>query len=135
MPCNPSVGGTGKGHIVFEIDALGGEMGYQADCATIQSRTLNTGKGAAVQSKRVQADRRLYSKNMKKALENQPNLCLIQGEITEVLVEKAGDERRVCGVLAMPGGEYTARAVILSTGTYLGGLTPVSYTHLRAHET
>lgn len=125
MPCNPSVGGTGKGHIVFEIDALGGEMGYQADCATIQSRTLNTGKGAAVQSKRVQADRRLYSKNMKKTLENQPNLCLIQGEITEVLVEKAGDERRVCGVLAMPGGEYTARAVILSTGTYLGGLTHV----------
>ncbi|MDD6094365.1 MAG: tRNA uridine-5-carboxymethylaminomethyl(34) synthesis enzyme MnmG [Clostridia bacterium] len=125
MPCNPSVGGTGKGHLVFEIDALGGEMGYQADCATIQSRTLNTGKGAAVRSKRVQADRRLYGANMKKALENEPCLCLIQGEVTDILIDCAANEKRVCGVYAMPGGEYYARAVILSTGTYLGGLTHV----------
>ena len=69
MPCNPSIGGTGKGHLVFEIDALGGEMGYQADRVTLQSRTLNTGKGAAVRSKRVQADRHLYSQNMKELLE------------------------------------------------------------------
>lgn len=125
LPCNPSVGGTGKGHLVFEIDALGGEMGYQADCATIQSRTLNTGKGAAVRSKRVQADRRLYSANMKNTLENTENLCLIQGEVTDILVETAGDKQTVCGVYAMPGGEYNAKAVILSTGTYLGGLTHV----------
>ena len=125
MPCNPSVGGTGKGHLVFEIDALGGEMGYQADCATIQSRTLNTGKGAAVRSKRVQADRRLYGANMKRALEKEPCLCLIQGEVTDILIDCAANEKRVCGVYAMPGGEYYARAVILSTGTYLGGLTHV----------
>ncbi len=125
MPCNPSVGGTGKGHLVFEIDALGGEMGYQADLATMQSRTLNTGKGAAVRSKRVQADRRRYSANMKKTLENEPNLCLIQGEVTDILVESTKSEKRVRGVVAMPGGEYYANAVILSTGTYLGGLTHV----------
>lgn len=125
MPCNPSVGGTGKGHLVFEVDALGGEMGYQADLATMQSRTLNTGKGAAVRSKRVQADRRLYTANMKKTLENEENLCLIQGEVTDVLVDCAGGGKRVCGVHAMPGGDYNAKAVILSTGTYLGGLTHV----------
>ena len=72
MPCNPSIGGTAKGHLVFEIDALGGEMGYMADLATIQSRTLNTGKGAAVRSKRVQADRRLYTAIAKETLEKEP---------------------------------------------------------------
>lgn len=123
MPCNPSVGGSGKGHLVFEIDALGGEMGYAADCVTMQSRTLNTGKGAAVQSKRVQADRRRYSKLMKHTVESQNNLCLIQSEITEILVEEAAGVQRAVGVIASPGGEYTARAVIISTGTYLGGLT------------
>ncbi|MBE6562442.1 MAG: tRNA uridine-5-carboxymethylaminomethyl(34) synthesis enzyme MnmG [Ruminococcaceae bacterium] len=125
MPCNPSIGGTGKGHLVFEIDALGGEMGYAADGVTIQSRTLNTGKGAAVQSKRVQADRFRYTQNMKKTLENTDNLFLIQAEITKLLVEEAAGEKRVCGVFAEPGGEYTAKAVILSTGTYLGGTTHV----------
>ena len=89
MPCNPSVGGTGKGHLVFEIDALGGEMGYQADRVTLQSRTLNTGKGVAVYSKRVQADRREYQKNMKKTLEETPNLRLIQAEIVKILTEEA----------------------------------------------
>ena len=125
MPCNPSIGGTGKGHLVFEIDALGGEMGYQADRVTLQSRTLNTGKGAAVRSKRVQADRHQYSQNMKELLEKEENLYLIQAEIGDLLIECAGDKKRVCGVTAFPGGEYTARAVILSTGTYLGGLTHV----------
>ena len=81
MPCNPSIGGSAKGHLVFEIDALGGEMGYAADLATIQSRTLNLGKGAAVHSKRVQADRAEYKKQMKKTLEAEKNLRLIQGEI------------------------------------------------------
>ena len=125
MPCNPSVGGTGKGHLVFEIDALGGEMGFAADKVTMQSRTLNTGKGAAVRSKRVQADRRAYSANMKHTVETQPHLSLIQGEICSVLCEQAGERRRVVGVVSAPGGEYYARAVILSTGTYLGGLTHV----------
>jgi len=76
MPCNPSIGGTGKGHLVFEIDALGGEMGYAADLVTLQSRTLNLGKGPAVHSKRVQADRLLYRIIMKKTLENAPHLTL-----------------------------------------------------------
>ena len=125
MPCNPSIGGTGKGHLVFEIDILGGEMGYEADLATMQSRTLNTGKGAAVQSKRVQADRKLYTANMKHTLELCENLSLIQGEVTDILIKEAAGEKRVRGVVAMPGGEYYGRAVILSTGTYLGGLTHV----------
>ena len=81
MPCNPSVGGSAKGHLVYEIDALGGEMGYAADMATIQSRTLNLGKGSAVHAKRVQADRDLYKRNMKKTLEGEPNLRLIQAEV------------------------------------------------------
>lgn len=123
MPCNPSVGGSGKGHLVFEIDALGGEMGYAADLATMQSRTLNTGKGAAVQSKRVQADRRKYTALMKHTVESQKDLCLIQAEVTDILVDSAAGVQRVCGVTAAPGGEYSARAVIISTGTYLGGLT------------
>ncbi|MBR6290945.1 MAG: tRNA uridine-5-carboxymethylaminomethyl(34) synthesis enzyme MnmG [Clostridia bacterium] len=121
MPCNPSVGGSGKGHLVFEIDALGGEMGRVADLATIQSRTLNTSRGAAVRSKRVQTDRRYYSSLMKKALEAEEDLYLIQSEVTSVLTETAGGETRVTGVTAAPGGDFFARAVILSTGTYLGG--------------
>lgn len=125
MPCNPSIGGTGKGHLVFEIDRLGGEMGYEADRVTLQSRTLNTGKGAAVRSKRVQADRRKYSANMKRAIECEKNLFLIQGEVTDILVEESSLGKKVAGVVAMPGGEYYARAVVLSTGTYLGGLTHV----------
>ena len=128
MPCNPSIGGTGKGHLVYEIDALGGEMGYQADKVTLQSRTLNTGKGAAVRSKRIQADRRRYSENMKKAIEAEPNLNLIQAEVTKLLYETSsviGAPSVVRGVIAEPGGEFTAKAVIVSTGTYLGG-----YTHI-----
>jgi len=125
MPCNPSIGGTGKGHLVFEIDALGGEMGYQADCVTLQSRTLNTGKGAAVRSKRVQADRQKYSTNMKSLLETEKNLYLIQAEVGDILIEEGKDIKRVAGVVAFPGGNYYAEAVILSTGTYLGGLTHV----------
>lgn len=123
MPCNPSVGGTGKGHLVFEIDALGGEMGYAADCATIQSRMLNTGKGAAVRSKRVQADRTLYRSVMKKTLESQKNLKLIQAEVTSVITEEDKDGHRVCGVVAEPGGEFSAKAVIIASGTHLGGTT------------
>ncbi|MBQ7334331.1 MAG: FAD-dependent oxidoreductase, partial [Clostridia bacterium] len=94
-PCTPSVGGTAKVHLVYEIDALGGEMGFAADAATIQSRTLNTGKGAAVRSKRVQADRTLYTSHMKQVLENQPNLYLIQAEVTDILTEELPDGRRI----------------------------------------
>ncbi len=123
MPCNPSIGGTGKGHLVFEIDALGGEMGYAADAATIQSRMLNTGKGAAVQSKRVQADRNLYKNMMKRTIEETENLCLIQAEVTALITEGEGAERRVVGVYAEPGGEFAAKSVIIASGTYLGGTT------------
>ncbi len=124
MPCNPSIGGTGKGHLVYEIDALGGEMGFAADLATTQSRTLNSSKGAAVQSKRVQADRRKYTAIMKSVIENTPGLYLIQGEVVEILVEPAdGVRMKVIGVVAEPSGEYSCRAAVISTGTYLGGRT------------
>ena len=126
MPCNPSIGGTGKGHLVFEIDAMGGEMGYAADRVTLQSRTLNTSKGAAVRSKRIQADRRAYSALMKHTIEETPGLSLIQGEVTGILTEPEGDGGwRVTGVTASPMGEFSCRAVVVSTGTYLGGLTHV----------
>ena len=119
MPCNPSVGGSAKAHLVFEIDALGGEMGYAADLATIQSRTLNLGKGAAVHSKRVQADRALYKSIMKKTLESEKNLRLVQSEIVELLCESEGDERRVIGVKTSLGEIWEAHRVIIATGTFL----------------
>ena len=90
MPCNPAIGGTAKGHLVYEIDALGGEMGRAADTVTLQSRTLNASKGAAVQSKRVQADRAFYKLYMKKVLENTKNLTLKQAQITDVRFNDGG---------------------------------------------
>ncbi|QZY55059.1 tRNA uridine-5-carboxymethylaminomethyl(34) synthesis enzyme MnmG [Crassaminicella profunda] len=117
MPCNPSIGGTGKGHLVREIDALGGEMGLNIDKTFIQSRMLNTAKGPAVHSLRAQADKQLYHIEMKKVLENQENLDVKQGEVIEILVE----ENHVKGVVLSTGSVYTAKAVILATGTYLGG--------------
>ncbi|KXG73847.1 tRNA uridine-5-carboxymethylaminomethyl(34) synthesis enzyme MnmG [Thermotalea metallivorans] len=117
MPCNPSIGGTGKGHLVKEIDALGGEMGLNIDRAFIQSRMLNTAKGPAVHSSRAQADKTLYHMEMKKVLENQENLDLKQGEVVEILVE----ENRARGILLRTGAIYYSQAVILATGTYLGG--------------
>ncbi len=119
MPCNPSIGGTGKGHLVFEIDALGGEMGRAADLVTLQSRTLNTGKGPAVRSKRIQADRMLYRSLMKKTLERTENLRLVQAEVTEILVKEEDGRRSVKGLVTSLGTEWEADAVILSTGTYL----------------
>lgn len=118
MPCNPSVGGSAKGHLVFEIDALGGEMGYAADLATLQSRTLNLGKGAAVHSKRVQADRVEYKKQMKKTLESEKNLRLVQGEIVDILTE-GENEKRVSGVVTNLGEVWQASRVIIATGTFL----------------
>ncbi len=117
MPCNPSIGGTGKGHLVFEIDALGGEMGRAADKAMLQSRTLNLGKGAAVHSKRIQADRIKYRDIMKKTLEDAENLRLVQAEITDIGVK----DGRVCSVTTSLGEVWKCDAAILSTGTYLRG--------------
>lgn len=128
MPCNPSIGGTGKGHLVFEIDALGGEMGRAADRVTLQSRTLNLGKGAAVHSKRVQADRMLYRQIMKKAAETTPNLRLVQAEITDLLTEETETGRRVTGVRTRLGDEWEAACVILCTGTYLDSAVFVGQT-------
>lgn len=117
MPCNPSIGGTAKGHLVREIDALGGEMGKAADATMLQSRMLNRGKGPAVHSLRVQSDRTAYRAYMKHALEKQENLFLSQGEIVRIDIK----EDKVCGVETRLGAYYPAKAVILATGTYLGG--------------
>ena len=115
MPCNPAIGGTGKGHLVREIDALGGEMGVAADKACIQYRMLNRGKGPAVHSLRAQADRRKYQEVMKITLEQQQNLQLKQAMIVDVLTENG----KVTGVQTHLGAIYTAKAVILATGTFL----------------
>ena len=117
MPCNPSIGGTAKGHLVREIDALGGQMGKAADATMLQSRMLNRGKGPAVHSLRVQSDRTAYRNYMKHALEMQEGLRLIQGEIVRIGVE----DGKVTGVETRLGAFYPAKAVILATGTYLGG--------------
>ncbi len=122
MPCNPAIGGTGKGHLVREIDALGGEMGKAADKACIQYRVLNKGKGPAVWSLRAQADRRGYQEIMKHTLEEQENLLVKQGEITDILVN---DEGGVRGVRTDHGAVYEVKAAILCTGTYLAGRTIV----------
>ena len=124
MPCNPSIGGTAKGHLVYEIDAMGGEMGRIADLVTMQSRTLNLGKGAAVHSKRVQADRVRYSKLMKQALEMRENLRIVQAEITDILtenIENSSYEKKILGVRTHLGEEWECDAVILATGTHLAG--------------
>ena len=115
MPCNPAIGGTGKGHLVREIDALGGEMGVAADQACIQYRMLNRGKGPAVHSLRAQADRRLYQQVMKHTLEQQENLELKQAQIVDILTEKGC----VTGVRTQLGANYGAKTVIIATGTYL----------------
>ncbi|MFR3768891.1 MAG: tRNA uridine-5-carboxymethylaminomethyl(34) synthesis enzyme MnmG [Blautia sp.] len=115
MPCNPNIGGSSKGHLVREIDALGGEMGKNVDKTFIQSKMLNKSKGPAVHSLRAQADKQAYSNEMRKTLENQENLTIRQGEVTKLLVE----EGRITGVQLYSGAVYHCRAVILCTGTYL----------------
>lgn len=117
MPCNPSIGGTAKGHLVREIDALGGEMGRAADKCFIQSRMLNKGKGPAVHSLRVQADRVKYHNYMKQVCEKQENLAVKQAEIAEILT----DNGKITGVRTRLGAEYAVKAVIIATGTYLKG--------------
>lgn len=117
MPCNPSIGGTGKGHLVREIDALGGEMGINIDKTFLQSKMLNTAKGPAVHSLRAQADKNRYHLEMKKTIESTPNLDMKQGEVTDLIVE----DGMVTGVVTKTHTCYSAKAVILATGTFLGG--------------
>lgn len=117
LSCNPNIGGTGKGHLVREIDALGGEMAINIDKSFIQSRMLNTSKGPAVHSLRVQADKKKYHIEMKKVLEDEPNLTLRQGEVIDIIIE----DNEVKGVLTRTGAIYKTTAAILCTGTYLKG--------------
>ena len=116
MPCNPSIGGTAKGHLVREVDALGGLMGLAADATYLQSRMLNRGKGPAVHSLRVQTDRKRYHIWMKHALEKTPNLDIHQGEIVGVDLQ----DGQVCGVYTNLHAYYACRAVVVATGTNLG---------------
>jgi len=116
MPCNPSIGGPGKGQLVREIDALGGQMAIATDASAIQMRVLNTGKGAAVRTLRAQCDKRLYQREMRRALASEANLSLRQGLVTALIDDGAG---RICGVRLATGIEYGAGAVVLTTGTYL----------------
>jgi tRNA uridine 5-carboxymethylaminomethyl modification enzyme len=120
MPCNPAIGGSGKGHLVRELDALGGEMAKAADAACIQYRMLGLGKGPAVHSLRAQADRRRYAEQIKLTLENQPMLRLKQAEIVEIGTDESG---RVAFVRTALGTIYRCRACVLCTGTYLNGRT------------
>lgn len=115
MACNPAIGGTAKGHLVREIDALGGQMGISADNNLLQIRMLNMGKGAAVQSLRGQADKTLYHHYMKRVLENEPNLDILQGEVAEILVENG----KVCGIKTTLNQEFFCDAIVVATGVYL----------------
>ncbi|MFZ5899121.1 MAG: tRNA uridine-5-carboxymethylaminomethyl(34) synthesis enzyme MnmG [Bacillota bacterium] len=117
MPCNPAVGGPAKGHLVREVDALGGEIGRNTDRAAIQMRMLNTGKGPAVRALRAQVDKTLYQVSMRDVLEREPNLDLKQAMVERILTEQG----RVCGVVTLTGAKFLAPAVIITTGTYLKG--------------
>lgn len=121
MPCNPSIGGPGKGHLVREIDALGGEMGRNTDATSIQIRQLNTSKGPAVQALRAQCDKRAYSAAMKETLESQPGLDVKQAAIDDLIVENDAGSPVVRGVITNTGAKYHARTVVLTTGTFLRG--------------
>lgn len=122
MPCNPSIGGTAKGHLVYEIDALGGQMGICADMVTLQARTLNLGKGAAVYSKRIQADRMKYRSIMKSVLENTPNLRIVQAEISDIETAEKDGVKKITKVKTRLNEEYEVKAAILCTGTFLNGV-------------
>src|ERR687896_544284 len=128
MSCNPSIGGIGKGHLVKEIDALDGAMAIATDEAGIQFRTLNASKGAAVRATRAQADRVLYRQAIRRRLETQPRLALFQQAVDDLLLE--GD--RVAGVVTQLGVRFRARAVVLTTGTFLSGLVHVGMASYQA---
>lgn len=121
MPCNPSIGGPGKGHLVREIDALGGEMARNTDRTSIQIRRLNTSKGPAVQALRAQCDKHAYSQSMKRVLEDQPNLDVKQALIEDIVLDGEGGELRVTGVVTSTGSVIHGRTVVLTTGTFLKG--------------
>lgn len=121
MPCNPSIGGTGKGHLVYEIDALGGEMGRAADKVMLQSRVLNLGKGAAVHSKRIQADRQKYRTLMKKTIEETHGLKLIQAEVTDIHTSVEDGVKRIESIVTKLGACWKCRAAVICSGTYLNG--------------
>ena len=118
MPCNPCIGGTAKGHLVREIDALGGEMGKNTDKTFIQSRILNKGKGPAVYSLRAQADRRMYQQEMKRVLEKQENLDIKQAEIIDIEFD---ENNAVKAVITHLGARFAVKAAIIATGTFLRG--------------
>lgn len=120
MPCNPSIGGTSKGHLVKEIDALGGQMGKNADKTFLQSKMLNTSKGPAVYSLRMQSDRKMYHIEMKKTVENAKNLDVYQAEITDIITD--GNNKKIIGVKTKIGAIYKTKTVVIATGTYLKGM-------------
>ena len=115
MPCNPNIGGSSKGHLVRELDALGGEMGKNIDKTFIQSKMLNESKGPAVHSLRAQADKQDYSRQMRHTMENTDHLTIRQAEVSEIIVE----DHKITGVKTYSGAVYHAKAVVLATGTYL----------------
>ena len=123
MPCNPNIGGSSKGHLVRELEALGGEMGKVIDKTFIQSKMLNESKGTAVHSLRAQADKQDYTREMRRVLENTDHLTIRQAEVTEILTEEIEVDdvkiRRITGVKTFSGATYKCRAVVLATGTYL----------------
>src|SRR5579875_2728675 len=119
MSCNPAVGGIAKGHLVREIDALGGIMGELTDAVGIQFRLLNTSRGPAVWSPRAQCDKRLYRVRMREWLENEPNLRILQAEVGEILFSVEGDSIRTTGVRLKDGRDLIAEAVVVTTGTFL----------------
>jgi tRNA uridine 5-carboxymethylaminomethyl modification enzyme len=132
MSCNPSIGGIGKGHLVKEIDALGGAMAQATDEAGIQFRILNSSKGPAVRATRAQADRVLYRAAIRRRLENQPGLTLFQQAVDDLLLDDSNGVPRVCGVVTQLGIQFRARTVVLTTGTFLSGLIHVGMTHYSA---
>jgi tRNA uridine 5-carboxymethylaminomethyl modification enzyme len=132
MSCNPSIGGIGKGHLVKEVDALGGAMALATDEAGIQFRILNSSKGAAVRATRAQADRVLYRKAIRTRLENQSNLTLFQQAVDDLIVEDHCGSARVTGVITQLGIRFKAQAVVLTTGTFLSGLVHVGLSHWQA---
>ena len=127
MSCNPAIGGIAKGHLVREIDALGGVMGELADHVGIQFRLLNTSRGPAVWSPRAQCDKKQYRIRMKDVLEQEPNLRILQAEVAELSIDPAtlGARRRIRGVLLRDGRNVSAGAVVVTTGTFLNGLAHV----------
>jgi tRNA uridine 5-carboxymethylaminomethyl modification enzyme len=122
MSCNPSIGGIGKGHLVKEVDALGGAMALATDEAGIQFRILNSSKGPAVRATRAQADRVLYRQAIRQRLETQPNLQVFQQPVDDLLIEDVGGVPRVTGVVTQIGLAFEAEAVVLTTGTFLAGV-------------